>query len=469
MATTIKLKKSGEIGNTPSSSELEFGELALNYADGILYYKDPSNVIQQISGSVANTFETINANGTLLIPDSNADILTLLSGDGIDIVGDGLNDTLTINVRFNDTITSNNLLEAATANSVKTAYDLASNTVRVSANGGSTLSGKQLNFVNTGSIFVSVSDAGDGNANVIFTTSGASAGDAYNQANAAYDQANAAYAQANAAYDAANNAKVTIFANNASNVTTQNVNFVNTSTVTVFVTSDGANANIEFTAAPQTVVDDTYTAAGNTAAAATANIANGLFAIATSAYDAANNAAVKVTADSGPTFSANTLSFNNTSTILVTVVQDGSNANISFESGQVEGAYNTSTTAAETVDSWSANTYRSGKYQLQVSSSFGYLGCEIIVIHDGINANLVQYGNVSLVTQSLGTFSTNLSSNLVQLVFTATDSTTRVRYIRSLLKNDPQTDPEILPTDLMTGTNSYDLMEDIYISPTDLN
>jgi len=109
-------------------------------------------------------------------------------------------------------------------------------------------------------------------------------------ANAAYSQANSAYAQANAAYDAANNAQVTVYANNASNVTTQNVNFVNTATVTVTVTADGANANIEFTAAPQTVVNDTYTAAGNTAAAATANIANGLYAISTSAYDQANAA-----------------------------------------------------------------------------------------------------------------------------------------------------------------------------------
>lgn len=113
---------------------------------------------------------------------------------------------------------------------------------------------------------------------------------AYDTANSAYDQANAAYAQANAAYDAANNAQVTVYANNASNVTTQNVNFVNTATVTVTVTADGSNANIEFTAAPQTVVNDTYTAAGNTAAAATANIANGLYAISTNAYDQANSA-----------------------------------------------------------------------------------------------------------------------------------------------------------------------------------
>jgi hypothetical protein len=132
MSTTIKLKKSGETGNTPTSGELEYGEIALNYADGILYYKDATNNISQISGTSANTFETINANGTLVIADSNTDILSINSGDGIDVIGDGLSDTITINVRFNDTVTSNNLTEAATANAVKTAYDLA-NTANITA------------------------------------------------------------------------------------------------------------------------------------------------------------------------------------------------------------------------------------------------------------------------------------------------------------------------------------------------
>ncbi len=42
----------------------------------------------------------------------------------------------------------------------------AANTVRVSVNSASTLSAKQLNFVNTSTISVTVSDAADGNANV---------------------------------------------------------------------------------------------------------------------------------------------------------------------------------------------------------------------------------------------------------------------------------------------------------------
>ena len=53
----------------------------------------------------------------------------------------------------------------------------AANTVRVSQNGASTLSGKQLNFVNTANVTIAVTDAGNGNANVeIFSAAGGGGG-----------------------------------------------------------------------------------------------------------------------------------------------------------------------------------------------------------------------------------------------------------------------------------------------------
>jgi len=125
MSTTIRLKKSGATGNVPSNTSLEFGELALNYADGVLYYKDPSNNIQQISGSAANTFETINANGALIIADSNTDILTLLAGDAVYITGNGITDAITIGVRSNDTFFSTATDTLATANIVNAVYSIA--------------------------------------------------------------------------------------------------------------------------------------------------------------------------------------------------------------------------------------------------------------------------------------------------------------------------------------------------------
>lgn len=49
MPNTIRIKRSGIANTAPTS--LEYGELALNYADGKLYYKNSSNAIVQISSS----------------------------------------------------------------------------------------------------------------------------------------------------------------------------------------------------------------------------------------------------------------------------------------------------------------------------------------------------------------------------------------------------------------------------------
>lgn len=43
MANVIKIKNSGTAGVAPTS--LDFGELAINYADGLLFFKDSSGAI----------------------------------------------------------------------------------------------------------------------------------------------------------------------------------------------------------------------------------------------------------------------------------------------------------------------------------------------------------------------------------------------------------------------------------------
>ena len=51
MTTIIKLKRKGVGGSDPSPSDLEHGELAINFADGKLYYKNSSNAIAQFLDS----------------------------------------------------------------------------------------------------------------------------------------------------------------------------------------------------------------------------------------------------------------------------------------------------------------------------------------------------------------------------------------------------------------------------------
>lgn len=92
--TVIAIKKS----STPSAvpSDLANGELAINYADGKLYYKAANGTIASISGTESNFFGTVNANNSLIVADTPGDILTLVAGQNIQIVGDTINDTITI-------------------------------------------------------------------------------------------------------------------------------------------------------------------------------------------------------------------------------------------------------------------------------------------------------------------------------------------------------------------------------------
>jgi hypothetical protein len=110
--TAIQLRKSGVTGNTPV--DLQYGEVALNYADGKLYYKTDLGSISYITNQ--DTFGTVNANGQLILATSPTDILKLEAGNNITI---GANTTT-------KTITINSLADNSRANA---AFDLANNIV----------------------------------------------------------------------------------------------------------------------------------------------------------------------------------------------------------------------------------------------------------------------------------------------------------------------------------------------------
>ena len=89
--TVIQVKKSGTTGNTPAS--LNYGELALNWADGKLYYKNGVG-IKAIYNQ--KTFSTINANSTLVLAGSYTDTLNFIGNNGITITGNAINSQVTI-------------------------------------------------------------------------------------------------------------------------------------------------------------------------------------------------------------------------------------------------------------------------------------------------------------------------------------------------------------------------------------
>lgn len=91
--TAIQLKKSGQSGNTPSG--LAFGEVALNYADGRLYYKNSLGGTSYIYNQFS--FDTINSNNSLIFAGSGSDTLSFAAGNNITITTNTTTKTITIN------------------------------------------------------------------------------------------------------------------------------------------------------------------------------------------------------------------------------------------------------------------------------------------------------------------------------------------------------------------------------------
>ena len=68
MANKIQIKRSSTSSDTPSTSDLDYGELAINYADGKLYNKNSSDAIAEIGGS-----GEMNVQSDWNVSDSSAD------------------------------------------------------------------------------------------------------------------------------------------------------------------------------------------------------------------------------------------------------------------------------------------------------------------------------------------------------------------------------------------------------------
>jgi hypothetical protein len=82
MANKVLLKKSSVGSRIPTTSDLDYGELAINYADGKLYYKTSSNTIKSFtedSSVVTLTGTQTLSNKTLNSPQVTGDITA--SGD----------------------------------------------------------------------------------------------------------------------------------------------------------------------------------------------------------------------------------------------------------------------------------------------------------------------------------------------------------------------------------------------------
>lgn len=95
-------------------------------------------------------------------------------------------------------------------------------------------------------------------------------------------------------------------------------------------------------------------------------------------------------------------------------------------------SYTSSNTDLQTLDSFSASTFRSGKYLISITSSTSYQSTEIMILHDGTTASVTEYATL-LSGSTLGTFTADVNSGDVRLRITPTNAATTVKYHRTLI------------------------------------
>ena len=170
--TTLQLKKSGATGNVPPS--LAYGELALNYADGKLYYKAANGTITYIqSGTDTDSFATINANSSLILATSPTDTLSILPGNNITISANTVGKSITINSTATGGSGADQFARDtanAAFNQANAAIDLAQSAYDYAIDEASGELVISNDTANTAERFISFTDKTSGAANTLFTS-----------------------------------------------------------------------------------------------------------------------------------------------------------------------------------------------------------------------------------------------------------------------------------------------------------
>ena len=103
--------------------------------------------------------------------------------------------------------------------------------------------------------------------------------------------------------------------------------------------------------------------------------------------------------------------------------------------GAFSNATATTTTTSQTaVDTFAAATYRSVKYQIQITRGSEYHITEVFIVHDGTTSYGTEYATIK-TGSSLASFDTDIDSGNVRLLATPTSSSSTVfKLVRTLIK-----------------------------------
>lgn len=94
--------------------------------------------------------------------------------------------------------------------------------------------------------------------------------------------------------------------------------------------------------------------------------------------------------------------------------------------------YNVVTTALQTADTFSATSYRSAEYIVQMTDSINYQVSKLLVLHDGSTVYITEYAQL-FNNSLLGTFSADINNGNVRLRIAPTSGTVVVTLTRTSL------------------------------------
>jgi hypothetical protein len=110
------------------------------------------------------------------------------------------------------------------------------------------------------------------------------------------------------------------------------------------------------------------------------------------------------------------------------------NANVTYslQVGTLNVTTNTVTTSSSgqvVLDKFPATQLASAKYFIQAKSSTDYHTTEMVLVQDETNVWITEYGSIQ-TGPSLGSFSADISSGDVRLLFNATNNVNTIRAVR---------------------------------------
>lgn len=384
MAAKFLVKRSSVSGQSPNTSQLTTGELALNLTDGIMYGSNGS-VIFEIGSNVTSLSvngysfpSTDGANGQVLKTDGNGNITFSTPVEGFT--------TTDVDTHLNQS--------SATSNQVLS-WD-GSDYAWVNQSGGGSVTITEYLYKPTSN--TSVFTGTDENGLVLDYSSGEE--DVY---------LNGVKLISSDDYAATNSTAITLQANAVNGDTIQIVKVSGSSTVLEYQYTVSANQTI-FTGSDDNSAVLNYTPGREQV------FLNGVKLINGDDYSRPNTSHIILTANAVAT------------DVLEAVVFAGAGGDLTEAVG-----YASSNTDLLTINTFNKTVYRTAKYIIQANTSDSYAASEALVIHDGTTAYVTEYGTL-YSNNNLYTVSSDISSNDVRLNVTPTGSGTTFKVKRIAIK-----------------------------------